>query len=32
MQLRPLTAWGIVALDLLISMVLSVWADTLILS
>lgn len=32
LHLSPLTAWGIVALDLLISMVLSVWADTLILS
>lgn len=32
MKLPPLTAWGIVALDLIISMVLSFWADTLIAS
>lgn len=30
LQLTPLVAWSIVVLDLLISMVLSFWADTLI--
>jgi len=32
LQLSPLMAWGIVALDLLVSMVVSFWADSLIMS